>query len=387
MCRGNSLINPERWIAGWRTSWPKMRQAVQTAVAACLAYAAAELLEMPQGFWAVVTAIMVMQANVGASIGQAIDRLVGSLLGVLVGGAAAVLFADTHLLKYAGLAASVLVLAYFAGHRPALRVASVTAAIVILGDPRFGPPISSAGHRMIEVMIGAVVASLTSLFLFPSRAGSALATHARQSLPLFFELLGEGLSAALNGRYDEPAVSAMAAKVREAISRTNALAAETRTEITGHLADHPDPDALVRTLRRLWHTEVMLLRAVSAPLPPSALAIMRPSLDRLSAAVGHLSVHDMNAPAGNGEGIPDLEPLQDALAAAEAALVELRAKGDLRQLPMDDMARLMTFDFALSQLRANIKDLSDRGKDLAAFSGALIPWLRSVREMLGLKRL
>jgi uncharacterized membrane protein YccC len=357
-----------------------MRQALQTALAACLAYAAAELLHMPQGFWAVVTAIMIMQANVGASLGQAIDRLAGSLLGVLIGGAAAVLLADTHLLRYAGLAASVLVLAYFAGRRPALRIASVTAAIVILGDPRLGPPISTAGNRIIEVMIGSVIASLTSMFVFPSRAGTSLADHVRRSLPLFFELMGAGLAAGLEGRYEEHAISVMAAKVREAISRINTLAAETRMEIAGHLADHPDPEAMVRTLRRLWHTEIMLLRAVSEPLPAAALAVMRPSLEQLDAVVANLTARHG---AQDDRMMPDMQPLQTALSAATGAMAEVRAKGDLRLLSLEEMARLMAFDFALSQLRGNIKDLSERGNDLAAFSGSSLPWLRGIRSRLG----
>jgi uncharacterized membrane protein YccC len=68
------LSNIANWTGAWRESWPRMRQAIQTAVAACLAYAAADLLDLPQGFWAVMTAILVTQANVGWSLGLAIDR-------------------------------------------------------------------------------------------------------------------------------------------------------------------------------------------------------------------------------------------------------------------------------------------------------------------------
>jgi len=65
------LSNLANWIGGWHDNWPRLRQAVQTTVAACLAYAAAELVNAPQGFWAVMTAILVTQANVGASLGLA----------------------------------------------------------------------------------------------------------------------------------------------------------------------------------------------------------------------------------------------------------------------------------------------------------------------------
>jgi hypothetical protein len=379
---GHPLIDRQQLADGWRNDWPHLRQAMQTAIAACGAYAIAELMHMPQGFWAVVTAITVMQANVGASLGQALDRLVGSLVGVLAGGAVAALLTDAHLLKYAGLAATVLVLAYFSATRPPLRIACVTAAIVVLGDPRFGAPISSAGNRMIEVMIGASVASLTSLLVFPSRAGTALADHVRRSLPLYIELLSDMLSAALGRRYDADAAGVVAAKIRSSITRTEALARETKVELAGYLAEYPDTDAIVRTVRRLWHTEVMLMRAVASPLPQSAVAVMRSPLERLQAAIGRLSVSYAGGEAGADRTQEALSDAETALAAAESELAEFRARGALRQLPMEDVMRLMTFDFALGQLGTNLKDLSDRSADLAGLTASSMPLVRRARALL-----
>ena len=162
------------WTGGWSENWPRLRQALQTTVAACLAYAAAQLLDAPQGFWAVMTAILVTQVNVGASLGLAVDRLLGSLLGVIVGGAVALAVADHQEWKIPALAATVLVLAYFSARRPPMRIACVTAAIVILGDPRFGPPLSSAGYRMLEVTIGAGISVLTDSDALSVAGGTCL---------------------------------------------------------------------------------------------------------------------------------------------------------------------------------------------------------------------
>ncbi len=376
---GNFLINPERLKAWWRENRTQMRQAIQTAVAACLAYAVAELLGVPQGFWAVVTAIMVMQANVGASLGQARDRFLGSLLGVLVGGGIAVLLADVHLLKYAGLGAAVLILAFFSAKRGPLRIACVTAAIIILGDPRLGPPISTAGYRMIEVMIGTVVAILTSLVIYPSRAGPALAAQANQTALLLFKLLADLLRSVLDGRYDEDRVKITSAQIREALATSAALARETKRELAGHLADLPDPDAIVRTLRRLWHTEVMLLRAVSSPLADAPVAVLRPAIEQLRSAVAALPACYSETARANGP--PDLAQVERGLNALEEQLATMRQTGALRTLAMDDVIRLMTFDFALAQLRANIEDLGERSSDLASFAGATIPWMQSLREL------
>ena len=49
-----------------------------------------------------MTAILVTQVNVGASLGLAVDRLLGSLLGVIVGGAVALAVADHQEWKIPG---------------------------------------------------------------------------------------------------------------------------------------------------------------------------------------------------------------------------------------------------------------------------------------------
>jgi uncharacterized membrane protein YccC len=374
------LINLERWIGDPSERWPRLRQAFQTAVAACLAYLATELLQMPQGFWAVLTAILVTQANVGASLGVAFDRLLGSLLGVVVGGSVAVLIVHHQQFKYPALAVTVAVLAYFSARRAPMRIACVTAAIVILGDPRFGPALSSAGYRMVEILIGTVVSVLTTLLLFHSRAGPAISDQVARTLPLLFGLLADGLTSALGGKFDEGAMRARGDKIRAAFAASEALSRETKLEVAGHLADHADPDAVVRTMRRLWHTEIMLLRAVTSPLPAAVIDRLRPHLEGLRDAVSGLP--QCYAESCRAGGPPDLTPVENALSLLEQGLLQMREKGELRSLPMDDVIRLLAFDFALGQLRGNLQDLAGRSEDLAGFTGAAIPWMRRLRRLL-----
>ena len=74
-----------RAVMAYRPPWPKLRQAIQTTVAAVTAYVVATAFSLPQGYWAVMTAILVVQANLGASLGLALDRLLATLLGAIVG--------------------------------------------------------------------------------------------------------------------------------------------------------------------------------------------------------------------------------------------------------------------------------------------------------------
>jgi uncharacterized membrane protein YccC len=373
------MIDLPSWVSPPNEAWPRLRQAIQTTIAACISYFIVDALGLPQGFWAVMTAILVTQANVGASIGLALDRLFGSMVGVLVGGAVAVALADAHELKFAGLAVTVLVLAFFAARRPSLRIASVTAAIVILGDPRLGPPIASAENRMIEVAIGTLVAITTTLIVFPSRAGPAFAEHVTNTLKPLFQLLREVLAAALGTPLDTTAVTAQAAKIRAAFASGDNLAKEARLEVAGFIADSPDPDAMLRTLRRLWHTEIMLMRAVAQPLPDLAIKELGPDIRALEAAIDDVSQQLCAADASYAA--PDLSAIETALAAFEQHTEELRARGGLRGLSMDDMIRLMAFDFALGQLRLNLRDLAERVPELAAFAGSTYPILRRLQSL------
>lgn len=374
------MIDLTPWIGTRAEAWPRLRQAIQTMVAACISYFLVEAFELPQGFWAVMTAILVTQANVGASLSLAADRLMGSLLGVVVGGGVALALAETHELKFAGLAVTVLVLGFFAARRPSLRIACVTAAIVILGDPRLGPPITSAEHRMLEVTIGTIVAIATTLLVFPSRAGPAFAEHVVRSLEPLFEVLREAFDAALGEPLDTAATAAQGARIRSAFAAGENLAREARMEVAGYIADSPDPDAMLRTLRRLWHTEIMLLRAVAQPLPEKAVAKLGPPIEALRAAVDALE--KQLCQSDGTYVVPNLSDVENALAAIEHQLEEMRARGEMRELPMDEVIRVMAFDFALGQLRLNLRDLAERVPELSAFAGSTYPLLRRLQQSL-----
>ena len=194
-----------------------------------------------------------------------------------------------------------------------------------------------------------------------------------QTLPPLFGLLASALHTALGGAYDAALVSSASAKVRANFAAGDALARESQLEVAGYLASQSDPDAVLRTLRRLWHTEIMLLRSVAQPLPAAAIAVMRPHLEPLRGAVEALPQQCADAFRGNA---PDLTAADSAVAALQESVAAMRAQGELRSLSIEEVMRLMTFDFALGQLRSNLEDLADRTHDLAGLSGATIPWLR-----------
>jgi uncharacterized membrane protein YccC len=63
-------------LHGWATAKSAaLRLCFRMTVAGILAYALAEMLALPQGYWAVFSSIIIMQASVGGSVKATIDRL------------------------------------------------------------------------------------------------------------------------------------------------------------------------------------------------------------------------------------------------------------------------------------------------------------------------
>jgi uncharacterized membrane protein YccC len=108
------------------------RHAVRVTVAATTAYALYHVLNLPQGYWAVFTTVIVVQTSIGATLNLSMERLVGTLFGALVGGLAVWLRPQTPLGLGIALAPSVAITAFGAAGRAKLKVAPVTAVIMLV---------------------------------------------------------------------------------------------------------------------------------------------------------------------------------------------------------------------------------------------------------------
>jgi hypothetical protein len=160
------------------------------------------------------------------------------------------------------------------------------------------------------------------------------------------------------------------------------LSEQAQTEVAGFLGDSPNPEALLTALRRLWHTELILARAVSEPLPASATPLLREGLEELRDAVTGLRVEVSEATPQSKGATPDIAVVEAAIAKLNGAVTSIRDSDALRQMPMDDALRLMALDFALEQLRQNLKDVANRSHELAKLAGSRIPWRRQLRRLM-----
>jgi uncharacterized membrane protein YccC len=254
-------------------------------------------------------------------------------------------------------------LALIVAFRPSYRIAPVTAAIVLLGRPASGGVVAAALDRVFEIGLGSIVALAVALWLVPMRAHRALHAAGRDALAAMAAQIAS-LFAGLTVPVDATATLALHDRTRAAIERAAAAAEETARERRSYVSDTPDPEPLVRTLRRLSHDLVIIGRALPVPLPAAASDHLRQPTSDLATVLG-----DYMPAIGNsltaGTPPPDDAPLSHAFDAYGVAVAALRRAGATHDLADDDVERIFGLSFGLEQLRQNLADMAARVSELA----------------------
>ncbi len=350
-------------FAFFRRHIAELRHALRVVIAVIAAFAVVKILGLPQGWWAVITALLVVQTSVGGSLKAALDRLWGTITGALYGALVAIIIPHTGDLGLgAAIAVAILPLACLAAINPMFRVAPVTALIVML--PIYGPasdPFVSAFDRVLEIIIGSIVALATTLLILPARAHShlreAAAGVARLNAELMDNLLGGLVSDA--GRQGVPRLHA---KIRAALKQTETAAEEAARERRMRVSDDPDPEPVVRTLYRVRHDLVMVGRAAARPLPAAMLDELSPLLATLRQDGGAV-LRGISTSLIERKAAPSLEGYLGSARVLSQA-IEILAE-ERKRLPSEETARLFTLRFALEQLGEDMRDLASRTSEMA----------------------
>ena len=202
--------------------------AVKTAMAAGICYWLARLAGLQDGYWGSISAIIVLQSNVGSTVTASRDRLIGTLIGAGFGAGFSLLAEGLWVYLLAVVAA--MVTCSLLGLKNSSRLAAVTVTILMLVH-RTGSNWTLPLHRVIEVLLGIVVALAISTLVLPSRAGARL----REGLVQEFLLLGSLLVAVMEGFRGKAAESLPQRwKDVETVAEANAqLLAAARNEPSG----------------------------------------------------------------------------------------------------------------------------------------------------------
>ncbi|MES2184401.1 MAG: FUSC family protein [Pseudomonadota bacterium] len=161
--------------SGWfAATLPDWRHGVQLAAAVALSWLASAALHLPEGFWAVMSALIVVRPTAGSTLGAGWDRVRGTFAGTALGLAGAWL-AHHGAGSSTALLGMVTLVAFASAVVPGMRSAPISALIVLTSS---GIPGHSAFDvalmRVLEIAIGVAVGLGVSL--------AGLAAQARHRL-------------------------------------------------------------------------------------------------------------------------------------------------------------------------------------------------------------
>lgn len=300
------------------------------------------------------------RVSLGATLGATIDRLLGTLLGAAVGVVGAVASGPRPISTGAVLLLVMLLTVTIGARRPSLRLGSVSAAIVMLSDPTHADPLGAGFQRVAEIGLGGVVGVLAALLILPARAGDHLRDSAAKALEACAALLTL-LAGRLAGSAADP--GPLNLQMRTLLGEADAQIDAVRRERPGALPDHLDPAPIIRSIRRLWHSEIILARASDRPLSAPVEAALGAALDRAVTATTKrmatlaAALEAKAAPAGGGA-------LDDAVAALQSSVDALRGAGG-EGLDGREFGQAFTIAFTFAQIRDNLADLAERLREQA----------------------
>ena len=342
----------------------QLRLTVRITIASVLAFALCRVFGLTQRYLAVLTAAVVTQSSVGASLEAMFDRFIGSLGGAAWGIAVLLAFHDSGALTQGiALTAAVAPLALLAAHKPAYRAAPITAIILLLAPRNAAGPLAWAVQRLFEIGLGSIVALGVSLLVLPTRAFVTLGEAAGTAI----ESMGD-LAAILIRGLSVPsapdAIRSLHETVRKALSQADAAATDAMRERATHLSGGPEPQSICRTLHRLRSDLAMIGRTAAEPLPePFRTSLAESNSSTADAIAGFL--HASGKAAANQQLSPSLEEVEAALARHASTMAELRKAGLTQDLPDETVERMYGLSFGLEQLHRDLKDLLDRIDALA----------------------
>jgi uncharacterized membrane protein YccC len=348
----------------------QLRFCLRAMANALLAFGVTHMLAIPlHGQWAVPTAVAVIQMTIGGSLKAAAEYIIGTIGGALYATVVAALVPPSTEFSFAlALGLAVGPLAYAAAARPSLRVAPVTAVLVLMISTKLGEtPIGLAYDRLFEVAIGLLVALTVSFLVLPAPAH----TRGLEEAARVLELMARALPAIIAGFADRlgPLQNMrLQDEVGDAVRSFAEVAAEARGERIANLAPDPDPAALARTLRRLRHDLVMLGRAAAEPLAARLAPRLQPLLAEVGAGARDYLRASADALTARRAG-PTSAWVDDALAVYFAEVASMRGSGQLSALPLAERERIFALGFALAQLQQNLAELAGCVEDWARNPG------------------
>ncbi|PKN41018.1 MAG: FUSC family protein [Deltaproteobacteria bacterium HGW-Deltaproteobacteria-18] len=313
-----------------------LRHALKTGIAAVLAYGIAHLFHLKYGYWATLSAVIVMQVYVADSVQMCLYRFSGTAVGALIGMIAILLFPATPVMTVVALFLSVGFCAYMTRYNARYRMAAITVCIVVLASIDQENRLVFGMLRVVEIGLGVAAAFLVSVLLWPVRAGTALKARLMERFgdcARHYETIMDAFLAMQSG-LDPHLLDQFQKDIRDDRELFQKVLRHERRMY------HEDTDLLglkVRTLEKCQSHLQTMLQALNSEQGQGYEIIM----DRELRELASVTVEGMREIVSGRT--PSTDLLTKALDASEARLHELRMGGATRRFHLQKLVQFFTF--------------------------------------------
>ena len=346
------------WV---QTNDAHLRQMVRIMVATAATFATYKLIGLQQGYWAVFTVLVVMQGSIGSTLGAALDRLLGTLIGAALGGIGLAFHPEEPLQLCAILVVVTGIGGLVASMRPQLKIAPVTAAIMLLTAPPGLPVQSFVADRIVEIGLGGLIGVLAALLILPARSRDLVVERTVAVLDRIGTMLDEQAEALETGKALPTSPNHRA--LRNALGAVEAAMKDADRERASRLANHGIPPAVPRTLWRVRNDLTQIGRTIDEALPGNAAAGLAAAAATSLRAEGALARRC--AAALTAVKVVDRGTVVAEQARFAESFDAFRRDPEARTLDFDQSGRIFGLAFAIGRLHLDLLDLAKRVDEIA----------------------
>src|SRR5579863_4942707 len=344
----------------WSRESPSIKQGIKTGLAGTITYAIYAGFHLPQGYWAVFAALVVTQANLGASWKAALYRTIGSTCGALA--AALLMPALGGGAIHAGIA--LFLLAAFFGYltalHPSFTAAGFTAALILVFGGQ-GEPWHMAWLRVLYTILGAVIAFAVGVLIWPVRAREILRQKIANILDGAGALYRAVTAAALHGTANAEDVRQLDRQLHDLRRGITQQMDEARSELAfSHFTfshfNESTYQALVDQADQIRRRLTAMAEDSSLYANAQALVELIPSLPSLADKTTRSS-SIVAAAVRTGSKRLDPAELDAAVRGLEADVSKLREQRVTSPFALDRMLPFWSFVFNLREVAQDLRQL------------------------------
>lgn len=355
-------INIHKNINRLRHAFYKVRRkenilyALKVGLAVLLSQLCAQALGLGANPWAPISAIIVMQVHVAASLEMCLFRAVGTLIGAIIGYCAVKLLPTGLVWQAVAFFICSSLCAFVMRWDARFRLAGITAVVVIAGSTLTTEIGLFAMDRFFEILIGVVSALVVSIYVWPV-SGAGL---------LFLKLKGQYcLGADLLEKISLAFLDNQTHLLPNLLNKFHACVDENRAEYTkirdyegfSLYQQYPQMDILIASLEQIRTYITSLLDSLDSDVEKGTRLDIAPELAALSAVTVRGMQWVVNEEDFYQHDMPDVRHELDR---CSTRFAHLRVSGAFRNYPHAVVIQLFAFYNALTHLAETVAILQER---------------------------